>query len=206
MSLVCWSGGCDSTLVLYEQAARTKKHEVVRAVSINHSQVPAIESSKRARKALLARFREMGFFIDHAEVTVNSEGDFFVGGDGGMFQAPFWLAVASGYLRMGDHLYMGYVREDDFWHYRSWAHQIFDAVKVFMHTDGELKYPLEWTTKAEVIRKLKALNLLDLCWWCEDGEKERIVPCGKCNSCLRHNNALAQIEREDAKKVLIPSA
>lgn len=201
MALVCWSGGCDSTLVLYQLAAKSSKDTPIHTISITHPQIPAADEQMRAREALLARFKEMGFNIQHTEVVVQQKGDFFVRDTGGIFQAPTWLSIATPYLLEDQDLYMGYVREDDLWHYRYWAFQIFDSFKTFLHLKGELKFPLEWMYKIEVVRKLRSLGLLDLCWWCEvmDG-KARIVPCGRCQPCTRHRNVLTQIEREDQEK------
>lgn len=192
-ALVCWSGGCDSTLVLYELGTAARAWEPVRAVSFTHPQVPAADEQRRARAAILKEMRSRGLAIQHAEVTLQHKGDFDAPGGNGSIQPVLWLSLALPYLRKEDDLYLGYVSEDNVWHYREWLYGAFANFKVFDHHEGSLRLPLEWVKKDEVHEKLRKLGLLRLCWTCEDPKKGKT--CGKCGPCSRRGWGLARGRR-----------
>ena len=200
MSLVVWSGGCDSTLVLYDLLKEQSEHPEndllrppVRAISINHCQVGAETQQKKARQRILERLRKKGFTILHTEVDIKNDGGFAVTGCGGLIQPAFWLPTAIPYLKEDEDLYLGYIAGDDIWHYRSDIFYVFEYMSRMTHRKGKLQFPLEWTKKYEVINRLKKARLLSLIYSCENPKsKDTMRTCGRCNSCLRHTLALAE--------------
>lgn len=190
MALVCWSGGCDSTLVLYDLAKKSSLAEPVRAISFIHCQIGAGAESMLARDKILAWMRGKGFHIKHQTVEINHKGDFDCVRHG-LEQPIMWLANCIPYLEEAEDLYVGWLRGDYAAARSTEAKWAFDYMQGIGGRKGKLITPLMDEDKAEVIGKLEK-ELLDLCWWCEnpvDGKQ-----CGKCDPCVTHRVALAKIE------------
>lgn len=65
--VVLFSGGCDSTLVLYRramEALKTNSYHRVKALSITHDQIPAQQKQKQAREAIRKEFEARQLPID----------------------------------------------------------------------------------------------------------------------------------------------
>lgn len=191
--LVCWSGGCDSTLCLYDLAAKSSKASPVHSIAINHGEVGAEIQQKKARVRLLARFKKLGFHIQHTEITIRTKGDFYISGHG-IVQPSIWLPFAMLYARKKDDLIFGYIRGDDVWHHKLAIEYIHQYAQSLNHNEGKLVFPLEWMTKAEVIKRLRELKLLKLVWWCERPTKKG-RPCKECGCCVVHQVAVYQLEK-----------
>lgn len=197
LSLVCWSGGHDSTLALLQLARKACWANPVKALAITHSQVLGAEENRNARKAILNWMKANGYFVIYQEVQIkhtkgyewndtrvpHAKRTFTCENSGGIMQPQLWIATASLYLDESEDLHMGYIRGDDVWHYREWMCDLFYNLKTLMHKKGDLQFPLEWMEKYEVIDQLKACGLLDLCWTCEAPDKGK--PCGKCAPCKK---------------------
>lgn len=200
MSLVCWSGGLDSTLVLHrlavEQRDGTAHHpHGVRALTILHPQTSMHEvAAAKARKAIAARFLKLGLTISYLEVAIKQSAvawriERFVGSSTNP-QALLWLTTAVNYLEYDEDFYTGYIRGDDYWHGANRYQAAFDCLQSIAGHTGAMRHPLEWDSKAEVIRRTKELKLHDLCWWCEEMElkpvRGKARACGTCKSCETH--------------------
>ena len=212
MAVVLFSGGCDSTLVLYQIAMNQLKQNVcgyVTAVSIEHDQVPAAKEQKRARELIKTEFLERQLPIEFIEVKIKHESG-SIRNNYGLPQPPIWLSMSSLYVDKNDTVYLGYHDGDDYWHYKEHAEQAFKSFsKVQDKHDIKIEYPLEFQSKAEIITELKARGLYNLCWYCENPTIESTV-CGTCNSCKTHLTALWQIEKfnkipnpDNSAKILI---
>lgn len=195
MSLVLWSGGCDSTLLLHRVASeQATKKDPVRALSIVHSQVPANKEQAQARRNILKEFKSRGLHVVHSTLHVKTTGTFFVKG-GGNTQGVLWLGTAISYLFKDEDLYAGYIRGDDYWHYEGWLQEAFKNLKHATYRKGKLLTPFEWKSKGEVIKELKAKKLLHLTWYCEDPKKNGKA-CGGCHSCEVHRAGVWQMKKE----------
>lgn len=197
-ALVCWSGGCDSTLVLHEMARvyGTPSYPV-RAVAITSDQVTARSGEKRARKRLLKTFHKQGLHIDFLEIHIES-----VTGDGmkhhGLPQAVLWLN-ASQMLRKTEHLVLGYIKGDCWIEYRAEFNTIFTNLQTISDRTGSLWTPLRYIQKPAVLADLKKRDLLDLTWWCESPKgRGGSKTCGDCASCQRHETALWRLAKHGA--------
>lgn len=193
--LVCWSGGCDSTLLLHHAAqAYSTANEPVRAISITSDQVTSGKCEERARKCLLKSLNKKGLWIKHTEVSITT-----TKGDGllhyGLPQAVMWL-LASQTLRENESLALGYIRSDDWPQHVESFQSVFDALQKVSGRTGNLWLPLLHTQKRGVLHQLAELDLLDLCWWCEcpPPGKARLKPCGTCPSCQKHAAGLRRLE------------
>lgn len=114
-------------------------------------------------------------------------------GQCGIEQCVFWLGLAVPYLRESENLFMGYIKSDDFWHYKSFAYAAFDNLQILAGHSGKLMLPMEWVTKSEVVRRLRELKLRTWSCECPKGKK----PCGKCTPCKRLR--LVDLELRDSK-------
>jgi len=205
MPVVLFSGGCDSTLVLYDLAMKVLKSnfsEHITAVSINHDQVPANFQQKTAREKIKAEFEKRELtFIRYIEVDIKQ-----YGGDvepSGIAHPVIWLPTATLYLHKEDSLYLGYHSGDDYWIYRSHAELAVTNFCSVLDKTIKLVYPLEGYYKLQIIKNLRARGLYDLCWYCEYPTKEN-KPCGTCVPCKAHRTALWQLETFD-KIIDVPS-
>ena len=197
MTLVLWSGGCDSTLVLYDLAREASAKKPVRALSIEHHGVSAWHEQRRAQGRILARMKRDGLPVEHATMMVTRSGSFMCAIQAGLSQPPIWLPTATLFLEEKEDLYAGYIREDDVWHYRSQLYSLFGSLMTFQHREGNLILPLEWTYKSEVLSRLKKAKLLDLVWWCEEPKAGK--PCGRCIECRRHEAATWALALEESR-------
>lgn len=190
MSLVLWSGGADSTLVLLRLL---KKKKPVRAISILHPQVMSGPRENLARISMAARFREDGYHLEHATIELKQD-LFFIESVGGLTQPALWIPLALSYLRKDEDLYAGYIKGDDFWHYNAWAQQAFVGLNGVRGNYGSrFLMPLEWMEKAGVLKELykKFPKYAKMVWYCEEN---RIVPCGSCASCRIHSAAMKELK------------
>lgn len=199
MALVLWSGGCDSTLVLYDLAREASAEKPVRALSIEHDGVGAEKEQRRARARVLSRMKRDGLPVKHTTVKITLNGPFFTI-PSGTSQPLIWLPSAILFLDEKEDLYTGYIREDDIWHYRSQLYNLFGVMQAFRGHSGDLILPLEWEPKRSVIARLKNTKLADLVWWCEEPKAGK--PCGRCHECERHDSALRDLTLQEARKPL----
>ncbi|HEX3456844.1 MAG TPA: hypothetical protein VHR97_02725 [Candidatus Baltobacteraceae bacterium] len=205
--LVLWSGGCDSTLVLYEalQAgywqwhAGGKSFTTVRAISISYGAVPCNAEQRRARDRIKAIFEEKKLVFDHIEVTVSFEGAWPQrGSDGGAIQSQLWLATAAPYLLDKEDLAISWI--DGECNNVEAATTAFNALQQLNGKTGKLVTPLWKRYKTDVVDRLKSLELLDACWWCENAADTLKTPaldqpCGHCKKCIDHAAALWKLEQ-----------
>lgn len=223
MALLLWSGGCDSTLLLYDLLTAKYSHddkkvgryvelkasEKIRTVSVYHPQQAGYAENHQARQRLLPILRKKFDFI-HGEISV-SQDNIELDSNGGMAQPMMWLLQAVQCLGTNEDLYAGYVRGDDIWHYRASLIYAFQYVQEFTHRTGKLILPLEWISKGEVLHRLQELRLLKHTWHCEipkDGKR-----CKKCPSCTTHDTALWRLKQgieiykpEDSKCNSLPAS
>lgn len=222
LKLVCWSGGCDSTLALFEALGRQhvwfvdgEPRPEVRSIAITQPNVPAGREQARARRRLLRELRSRGFTWNHLEVAiaqgVRERGRVrFWGQPRKMPDAPiqsaFWIGVAPPYLEQDEDLVLGWVQGE--LDNQDRVRAAFDALQRMQGKTGALELPHATTAKAAVLDRLRAARLLELCWYCE-GIRPRDVsiagpdvigvlrdgrPCGQCNSCIDHLTALHQLD------------
>lgn len=186
MTLILWSGGCDSTLLLFEHATKALAagENPPRALSISYDdQIPAGQQHRKARQAILKEFRRRGLKVDHAEVSFQKSGPISVEPAPGLPQAILWTGIAQTFLMRDEDLYLAYIRGDDIWHYRQWLFDAFGSTQIVLQKDGKLQLPLEWMAKDEVLKELDAAGLLELTWYCETARGTEMKPCGWCASC-----------------------
>lgn len=219
MHYVCWSGGCDSTLLLYELLEAYGPDKVV-AISYKY---PWLGEKKAAsefacREAFKAKLRASDkkySQINHIELTVNEErisGKFKSVDSCGLPQAVAWLLSVPLYAHEDTYIYTGAIRNDDLTLHLEQYHHLFEGLSGVLWKKMYLREPYLYFTKTQVLEKLFRYNLYDVTWFCEFpldiGE-----PCYDgtyCMSCRTHTSALTELSlfsndeliRLQAKKVL----
>lgn len=196
MTLILWSGGFDSTLVLYDECVRSKKKGLAppRALSISHQNIGANREQRRARKLIAKNLRSRGLKFKYCEVTISVRGKFGVCSAGGLTQPTIWLPTAMLYLKEKEDLLFGWCRSDDAMHYVGELRWIFQYMRDVMCKEGKLELPLEWTHKYKVIRRLREASLISLPWTCE--EPRNWKACGQCKPCLDLKTARFRLKLE----------
>lgn len=186
MGLILWSGGCDSTLLLFQMATKALAagDAPPRALSVSYDdQIPAGEQHRTARLRILKEFRRRGLKVDHSEFVFTKQGDFGLERPPGLGQPILWLGFGQSCLMEDEDLYLGYVRGDDIWHYREHIVSTFSSMQQVSKKSGSLYFPLEWESKDEVLSQLADAKLLKFVWYCETVRGSLTKPCGWCPSC-----------------------
>jgi 7-cyano-7-deazaguanine synthase in queuosine biosynthesis len=209
-NVVMWSGGCDSTLLLYEVASHFKSlNTKVYAVS---STSPILDETKsksesHSRDKIKAKLKELG--LDNiVYITVNTDVSETLGIDpynhpAGLPQAYFWSLESLVWTTQKCNLFMAYIRGDDFWHYKDdYYNMVYYASRLLRNGGDCIKAicPYEWITKSEIIVRLHYLGLLELVWSCELPHQVD-EPCGNCTPCNHYHSALLEIMKSDFNHV-----
>ncbi len=191
MALVLWSGGCDSTLVLYDLLRNNTP--AVRALGISHPQIANSDMGKRSRELLTKDLKARGLgAFERLELSLQCSGD--ADANGGIIQPLFWLSLAAPYLKDKEDLYAGWIRGDDVWHHKEDVQGVFGWSQKMMNKTGSLCTPLEWFAKEDVLADLKKAGLLKNTWHCE-APTPKGKPCNRCASCKTHQTALFRLEK-----------
>lgn len=200
MALVLFSGGCDSTLVLYN-LIKELPNQYIKVLSINHNQVNAISENKLARQKIKEEFkkRELDKYLEFLEVDINNNSSTNVIA-GGVVQPIIWCTIAVLYAQTQDTIYFGYHLGDDFWMYKTeFENAIYNMSKV-CNKEIKIQYNLGHLRKADIIKELKDRGLYDLCWYCEHPKEG--MPCNECLPCITHKTGLWQNETFFTKEIL----
>jgi len=194
VSLVLWSGGCDSSLVLYDLARKEgTRAKPIRALTVHHSSVNARKEQARARKRILAEFKKQGLHVIASEVEINCLGPEWPA-RGGAMQPAIWVSMATQIIMDDEKLYTGHCEGDSMWVAYGQAYAAFKALCSLMDKEkADWIFPLLSTSKEDIFRRLKQAGLYDLCWWCEVPTKGKV--CGTCVPCKTHETALWKAKR-----------
>jgi 7-cyano-7-deazaguanine synthase in queuosine biosynthesis len=184
-NVVVWSGGADSTALLDWYASTSSKATPTLALSIaSHPYLhkDSVKAQNTAQEAYLKYARRKGYHIQHKIVKVSGKFD-WGGPTSGTAQSIVWLFAIAQVLQDDDIVLMGYIRKDDFWHYRDKFVALFDAMCAYKDVKAKIQFPLEWDTKSEVIGRLRNAKVPNKCWTSCDNYKGK-KPCGVCSKCI----------------------
>lgn len=197
--IVIWSGGADSTFLLYELLAKYGA-ENVSAISCIYPWLDknkrSIEEAARGRiKEKLYSFGENFRDFKHLQIEVKfrqlSEKNINYNG-AGLLQAFSWVSTILPFTSDGDWIYTGYIRGDDLvTMYLEEYKDLFEAGLKLLNRDVTLCMPYGALNKSDILVGLMKADLYDSIWYCESPETN--VPCGKCAPCKHHMAALIEI-------------
>lgn len=193
---VMWSGGTDSTLLLYE-LLKTYGADHVIAVSYRYPWLlqQKADNEKAHRLAFIAKakLRDIGVF-KHIEMHITQEDimgkpAYLEANQGrGLPQALAWMLSVPILAEEGGYIYDGGIRNDDLTLRLESYHEMFRGMAGVMMRKLTLREPYLYLTKENVIEKLIDYDLYEETWFCETPEATK--PCGRCVPCKTHAVAL----------------
>lgn len=192
-NLVLWSGGCDSTLLLY-YLSKNNPNDNIHAISVVTNYAPYTEGAEKeyiCRNNIKEYFNEIGIKnILYTQVDVNMplNGDFEPKSNY-MFTSFMYIANISPYIRSGDIVNYAFIREDVELHFKYPILNLGKMLSIIIGIDFKIQFPLEFKSKIDVLEEIINLNLLDKVSWCSHPLKDG-SPCKKCRNCLMHYSAL----------------
>jgi len=189
VNVVIWSGGWDSTLVL-DRLCSANPDRLVWAHSINWDMLAheKVTKEKVARKNYLKYAKAKGYNISHRTITVSAD----MGGQAlGYAQGLAWISFMIPYLPMNSIVHLGYYNADGFWEYEDKFNKYVKAAGKIGEKKIELKYPLRYMSKCDIIEEVKSRHIPMSCiWTCENPKGKKIIhACGKCRPCRKLKTA-----------------
>jgi hypothetical protein len=167
-TILFWSGGLDSTALLLHMVANPDKFSRVDVVSCEVDCTNNVKEDKGAREAIIKQLDNYDKEWKQRFTIIDLKQELrFVGH---CIQAALWAFVAGTSGRHNEDLefYMGYIKGDDFWHFRT---DFEDAVRSMAKVSTEQNqisfvYPWEWQTKRELLQNfVRYPNVFyDLSW------------------------------------------
>lgn len=213
MTMVIWSGGADSTLVLLQEIERAnaarrgdKKHfhhgdSTVTALTFKSVQI-VDRGQDKAREVIKEKIKDLpgGEHVRYAEVEVKFGGSTEGYTGPSQPQAAIWLTQAALLCGFRERVCFGWVREDDAWHYTAHLHAAWNALMAILGKHSELATPLEWLHKSNVIHELEVRGMLEHVWWCSEPREEDgdLKVCKLCRSCIAAKLATERLALEVA--------
>ncbi len=207
--IVIWSGGCDSTLLLFEMAMKHKlenNNKKVLAVSFNRDTVIQNENDIKAREKLKNVFENYKLPIEYLTISYKfmnlndweiNEGELSRGiyldgctpnvnyyNNNGLAQPMAWLSGLQYLMLYKANFYFGYIKGDCLWHYKTEFINAFNSLTSLVQSDCSLKFPYEWYSKKDIAYKLQEYDLLDYVGYCKSKGDS---PCGACDKCKEIN-------------------
>lgn len=196
---VMWSGGCDSTMLLYELLRHYGPEHVI-AISYVYPWLPAqkVQNEKDHRTAFIAAMKLRGLAgFRNMELKITQENvigsTVWVNQGAGLPQALAWMLSVPLYATEGSYIYDGGIRNDDLTLRLEKYHEMFRGLAGVMRRDITLREPYLYLTKANIIEKLIQADLYNLTWFCETPNDGMIRHCGRCTPCKTHHNALIEL-------------
>lgn len=198
---VLYSGGCDSTLLLYEALQQYGPDKVV-AISCtfpwlqHHKMIHEIEARKRFLKTLpqeLQGFDTININVGW-DVTANTKEHRTCLYASGLLQAYSWITSVLPFLHPNDWLYIGTIRGDDLITlcFREFCN-MFEGCLKLLEREVHLCMPYVALNKSDVISKLIEYGFDESVWFCEQPVSDTSEPCTNCKPCKTHIAALSQI-------------
>lgn len=205
--IVLWSGGQDSTLILYNlceklnippkranpKVRNDRRVNIIKTMSFNHDYMPnrvKMEREQKAREKLITILESKFEYIkiEHEVYDLNNINIHSGNSERGA-QVGVWT-LAAYYVEDYSELYVGYnqtdMREkDDKNEVKIFTKTIKQISFLLSNKKVKVKFPLIKSTRTEISDKLKSVKLLEYTTWCHSAEKD---DCGTCLACLDRNN------------------
>ncbi len=197
LHFVLWSGGCDSTLLLYELIELYGFSNVV-AVSYKYPWLgPKYNNERISREAFKAamKLKYGDLQIRHIEidVSVNSvSGCGLSAYPGGLPQSVAWLLSIPLYATPKSYIYDGGISNDDLTLKLDLYNQTLESVSDLLMRDFVIRHPYVYMYKWEILEKLFKYDIYKYTWFCEQPDNDK--PCCKCRPCQTHIIALKYLE------------
>ncbi len=192
--IIClWSGGCDSTLVLFELLKELKTlndERVVKTYSFSHAQISSVKMlwEKQKRDTFLLWLDQNGCAnkVQHTHISLPE----YQMNHAGSIQSALWVTNIIPLTWEESFIFGGYHDGDCFWNYdlmSEWL-KIASGMVTMLNKKIDFCMPLRFWKKKEIIYSLKKYGIYECTWWCENpGNNGR---CGYCDPCQLHEMSL----------------
>jgi len=195
--IVMWSGGCDSTLILNDLAKNSSYQNPIYTVTILNRQIGGGKDQQKmeslARKEYLIYAKSKKYHIKNIKIKLECLNSQFSNDNQGLIQALIWICGVLPFLENDDELNFGYIRGDDFWHYKEYVINSINQSLKLKGASVKILFPLEWENKLEIITRLKSENIYKYTWYCENPINNK--PCKECLKCKNINLVEYQIKK-----------
>ena len=203
---VLWSGGLDSTYLIYKLLKDDPTVKVVAGyIEIKNNQDKSIMEKDRCQKLAEIFFKEYKYRFDYRGVVTTVDILSVHAQKLKFNQVPIWIFGAIMSIpRDIDEVAISYVMNDDAISYLADIKNVWDTYAEFVYGKmPTLTFPLMKTKKEEIIDELPS-EIKELVWWCETPKMKIVVdseklptsfePCGHCNSC-DHSPIMKSVKR-----------
>ena len=185
--LVAWSGGLDSTGLIYDLLSKGHYVSTVYVKIKNNKQ-----QSKKELKAISkmrSYFSQYSFeFRGYQEIQISA-----IAKPGlHLNQVPILLLglLYSLNSEFDSKVALGYIMNDDAISYLPEIKRVWKSYShLLSQSTPPLEFPLIKTKKSEIYQQLPT-SLKESITWCESEDQKLSEPCGKCPSCIRMNDLL----------------
>lgn len=185
IKIVIWSGGMDSTLLLYELVCKGYN---VWAYSFEHNLMnqAKMEKEDQARKNFLRFLKNKNLTVHHRHIKVKSG----VGTTsyGYIFQGTSLCIVMPYFLNNCD-IFFGFLKKDCFWECsKDFIGAFYSLSRIFQYQNIKLSFPWKNFNKKQLSQRFIKSGIPKECvWTCEYPKKRKNdwIRCGKCTSCRR---------------------
>jgi 7-cyano-7-deazaguanine synthase in queuosine biosynthesis len=200
--IILWSGGCDSSLLLYELLDAYGSENVI-AISYKYSWLNSTkaeiehnyrEAFKNKMKLLGSNFANFTHHVFEINDVCDST-DVQLRPMHGLPQALGWLFMIPMYANENAYIYSGYIKDDDLTTsgFKEYYNDIFESVNKLIGRDNiSLRLPYIGKSKIDIIEKLIYHGLYDVAWYCEIPSDDHNM-CMKCHPCKTHMAALVYL-------------
>jgi 7-cyano-7-deazaguanine synthase in queuosine biosynthesis len=225
MTLLAWSGGCDSTYTLHTLLTNplTNKHtNPTRTIAINHPNIPANPQQHLARQKIINHYNQQGITWQHQEITITTNDQIQPISGAGLPQPIIWITHTILYLDQNEDIILSYIQGDDANQYHHHLKKAIKHLQKITRKTGKLQ-TIEHITKQQVITTLQKQGLYPHTWYCENPQNtqepptqepptlgphnlkqnqdpEHSTPCHHCQPCRTHANALWNIQQDNQPK------
>ena len=191
--IVNWSGGCDSTLLLYELLKKYGPNRV-KAVTYKYPYYDETkfmsEQMKRDQFKEFLKKENLDYFC-HTTYKMECDNSKVWAQGGGNAQAPGWL-MSLLYCQDGDYFYDTSIKNDDLTIKNEDLKQAIEHLSNILSRKIILRQPYLYFTKEYIIAKLIKYKIYKYTWYCEMPESVGKVCC-KCEPCALHTKSLAAL-------------
>ena len=204
-----WSGGCDSTLILYwllEWLKNLNDDRIINAYSFYHHQLNDgkmdWERQKRNRFIMWAEDKGFNNKIVHREISLGK--DVISVGPASCCQPAIWVSQIIPIIPCDGLLFAGYHHSDDFFSYEIFSNWLKAFVSMNNLFGKSIRFvaPLAQHSKNEIVKLIKNIDgLYNNTWWCEGSTDGK--PCGRCLPCEAHESALMHYNKNKALEVQV---
>lgn len=202
--IVIWSGGADSTLLLYETGLKCKERNMpVDAIHIN---VPYLDKNKcdkekECREYMLERMKAEGIEVKYSEIKIDSDtwqNDHYDGRgkeniNWFLPQQMMWTILALQLSPDGSDVFFGYIRHDDFFSIVNEIKNLWYYANLAQNKNIKFHTPYESLFKHNILSQCMEYGIFDHTWTCENPIKHddgRIETCKTCHPCESRRDAL----------------